>query len=216
MTNNISNSDIQKGFLKKAETRFDKFINELKQESDRGAAIFAATFFEYKLKEILRELLNDAPSTKNLLEDANGGLNTFSAKINICLSLGYITRNEYNALNHLKKIRNQFAHNFDFQFSFSDAKITALCKSLKNEFKELKEEEFETAREIFIGSIIFFHRQLIDRQYELFTFAPIGFKIEEIHNDPNAYINLGANERMLEEHRFLEQEWAKQRANRKK
>jgi hypothetical protein len=86
--------DLLADFLVKSQFRFDSFISELKSESDRGAAIFSGTFFEYKLKEILLEHLHKVKSTKALLEDANGGLNTFSAKINICLSLGYITENE--------------------------------------------------------------------------------------------------------------------------
>jgi DNA-binding MltR family transcriptional regulator len=204
------------------DTTFERFIKELDAESDRGAAIFAGTFFECTLKLLLEELLNNVASTKALLEDSNGGLNTFSAKINISYSLGFITIEEYQALNLLKNIRNKFAHNFEYQFSFQDQKIASQCVTLKQNISALKSQNFETAREIFIEVVKHLHQQLVDRRYEVMTFSGPSFKIETYLNDPQAYRKVGAEQMELEEFRYFkekESKWAskKQAAeNRKK
>ncbi|MDR6943704.1 MltR family transcriptional regulator [Mucilaginibacter pocheonensis] len=203
--NEISDNSFEdfKTSISTSEQTFNRFIEELEVESDRGAAIFAGTFFECTLKIILEELLNKVKSTKSLLEDANGGLNTFSAKINICYSLGFITLHEYQALNILKKVRNQFAHNFEYKFSFEDKKISAQCSALKLEIEGLKLQKFETARQTFIESVKHLHQKLIDRHYEVITFSAPTFKIENYLNDPLAYQRVGQEQRDLEEFRKL-------------
>ncbi|SDE63448.1 hypothetical protein SAMN05216464_10841 [Mucilaginibacter pineti] len=194
-----------------AANTFRRFMQELEAESDRGAAIFAGTFFECTLKLLLEELLNKVKSTRSLLEDANGGLYTFSAKINICYSLGYITLAEYQALNVLKKIRNQFAHNFEYRFSFEDERIAAQCVSLKQELNALKGKDFETSRAMFIEAVKELHQKLFDRRYEVITFSAPAFKIEHYLDDPQAFQKLTQEQQALEEAKWMlehESKWA--------
>lgn len=209
--NNVNGKDASKTKFPQADSTFFSFMQELEAESDRGAAIFAGTFFECTLKLLLEELLNNVASTKTLLEDSNGGLNTFGAKINICYSLGYITIEEYQALYLLKNIRNKFAHNFEYQFSFNDPKIASQCITLKQNIPALKSHNFETTREIFIEAVKHLHQQLVDRRYEVMTFSSPSFKIETYLNDPQAYQKVGTEQRELEEFRYLkerESKWA--------
>ncbi|WPU98226.1 hypothetical protein SNE26_19570 [Mucilaginibacter sp. cycad4] len=181
--------------------RYDNFITELNEESDRGASIFAATFFEVKLKEILSELLRKDEVTDNMLEGANGGLNTFSARINICYVLGYITKDEKHELNMIKNIRNKFAHNFHFKFSFMEPKVSDICKSFNAKLPQGKTLRDFTSRELFVNAVINLHSLLIDRHYEVMTFSSPNFNIEKYLNDPDAYKNAGRDQQLLEEYK---------------
>lgn len=172
----------------KSQKRFDNFITELNDESDRGAAIFSSTFFENQLRTILSETLRKTKSTEQLLDEASGGLNTFSSRINICYSLGYITNYELSELNLVKKIRNKFAHNFDYKFLFTDKSVESICKSFKAKLPDGKILKDMKPRELFINAVIKLHARLIDRHYELITYLPPEFDISKYTNTLDGFV----------------------------
>jgi len=106
-----------------------RFLNEFNKESDRGAVLVAGTILDERLKDILKSFLSDTKSTVDLLEGFNAPLGTFSARITACFSLGLIQKNEFEELNLIRKIRNEFAHTWD-NTTFETDSIKDLCSKL--------------------------------------------------------------------------------------
>jgi len=113
-------------------------LDRFNKESDRGAVLVAGTMLDERLKEILKSFLSDSKSTLNLIEGFNAPLGTFSSRIAACFSLGLIQKNEFDELNIIRKIRNEFAHTWD-NASFETGIIKDLCSKLPwlgpNEFE---------------------------------------------------------------------------------
>jgi len=105
------------------------FLSEFNKESDRGAALVAASMLDERLEEILRAFLVDTPTSKDLLLGFNAPLGTFSAKANAALSLGLIQENEFKEITIIRKIRNEFGHGWK-PVSFESGKIADLCRQL--------------------------------------------------------------------------------------
>ena len=107
-----------------------KFRNQVDLESDRGAALYASSFLEFELEQLLTKYFVQNEKLKEKLFDFNGPLGTFLAKIVICYSLGLISKDMMDDMNIIRKIRNDFAHNHE-SISFNDNPISSKCISLK-------------------------------------------------------------------------------------
>jgi mannitol operon repressor len=108
---------------------FSRFLKIFGEESDRGAALAAATYLDERLKGILESFLSDTKATQELLGGFNAPLGTFSARIKAAYSLGLIQDNEFEELETIRKIRNEFAHSWD-GVSFDTQKVADLCRLL--------------------------------------------------------------------------------------
>lgn len=97
---------------------------DLVAESDRGCVLVGAAILESKLEELFREEFQANQVPKKLQDsifDSNGPLSTFSAKIKLAYSLGYIGREVFDDLETIRKIRNDFAHSpLDVDFIGND------------------------------------------------------------------------------------------------
>lgn len=108
----------------------DEVQREFQKNSDRGVAVVAASFLDEILKELLQSFFaRDAKSDKEIFE-ANGPLSTFSAKISICHRLGLISQFEYRAINTIRSIRNDFAHQLG-EVSFQQQSIKDRCRNIR-------------------------------------------------------------------------------------
>jgi len=84
----------------------------LRDLDDRGLVLSLAAFAEDALGSLLREFMIPSEATKQLLDGFNAPLGTFSARIKACLALGLVTKEQYDDLERLRKIRNEFAHHW--------------------------------------------------------------------------------------------------------
>jgi len=105
------------------------FLDKLRKESDRGAVLISGAILEERLSDILHAFLLDHRTSVELLDGSNAPLGTFSSKINACYSLGLIQKNEFEELNTIRKIRNEFAHKWD-NLDFATSKIKDLTMNL--------------------------------------------------------------------------------------
>jgi mannitol operon repressor len=124
-----------------------EFLSEFNRESDRGAALTAAAMLDQRLEEILSGYLADVPATQDLLSGYSAPLGTFSSRNSIAFALGLIQENEYNEINVVRKIRNEFGHSWKGT-DFKSGKGASLC----NQLPWLGPKELEaksTARERF-------------------------------------------------------------------
>jgi len=85
----------------------------LLDESERAAVILAAARLDVDLERLLKHLLVPHPGGNDPLFDGDRMLGTFSAKISFAHRLGAIDSGFEHAIQILRKIRNDFAHQLD-------------------------------------------------------------------------------------------------------
>ena len=105
------------------------FLNNFNQESDRGAALSAAAVLEDRLEEIIKAFLIDGKSSLKLLDGFNAPIGTFSSKILLAHALGLLQDDEFQQIELLRRIRNQFAHTWEY-LNFESYSIKSLVFTL--------------------------------------------------------------------------------------
>ena len=78
-------------------------------ESDRGAAVLAASYAENQLGLYLKEFMTDKSLCEKIFE-SNGVLSSFSQRIDFAQAFGFLTKELCQELHLIRKIRNHFAH----------------------------------------------------------------------------------------------------------
>ena len=119
---------------------------DLAEESDRGAVIVAAAILEDDLAKVLETILvaNDVPEKhRKEMFDVNGPLSSFSSKMLICYGFGLISRDVFDDLTKIRRLRNRFAHSSGDVDFFSE-EINSIVFNLK--CTELPRKEFEGKR----------------------------------------------------------------------
>jgi len=106
-----------------------EFLNSFNKESDRGAALNAASVLDDWLGKIIKEFLAPNKSSENLLSGFNAPLGTFSAKAAAAHALGLIQDSEMEEITLVRKIRNEFGHNWK-GISFETQQIKDLTNNL--------------------------------------------------------------------------------------
>lgn len=96
---------------------------------ERGLVLSLAAFAEGALGSLLKAFMLPIDATHQLLEGFNAPLGTFSSRIKAAYSLGLITKEQFSDLEHLRKIRNEYAHNWQ-PIDFTHPKIAGHIKAL--------------------------------------------------------------------------------------
>jgi mannitol operon repressor len=117
-----------------------RFTSELNSETDRGAALVAASRLDEILKNILTSFLRKTKSSDDLLEGFNAPLGTFSARASACHALGLIQDNEFDEITKIRKVRNEFGHQWQ-GVNFDSERIRDLVDALPWEGPEEYEAE---------------------------------------------------------------------------
>ncbi|TBT23902.1 transcriptional regulator [Vibrio parahaemolyticus] len=130
-----------------------EFVTELQSETDRGLPLVGAALIDEKLSKTLESFFVGGKSTKNLLFGANAPIGDLSSRVELCLSLGLIGQFEYQEIQIIRKIRNQFAH-LRHGLTFDDEKIKGLCTSLKSPLTDGMPKERQTPRFRLINAIV--------------------------------------------------------------
>lgn len=86
------------------------FLGQFYKESDRAAPLVAAAICDEVLLAILESFMVDCKESREILRGPNAPLGSFSARIRTSYSLGLIEHREYEELQAIRKIRNEFAH----------------------------------------------------------------------------------------------------------
>ena len=113
---------------------FLPFLEDLNKETARGAVLIAAAYLDGQLREVVASFLLKGGPSKKLLEGFNAPLGTFSARATAAEALGLISDEEFNDLECIRKVRNEFAHNH--RASFSDPRIARICSTLAHSAKD--------------------------------------------------------------------------------
>jgi DNA-binding MltR family transcriptional regulator len=101
--------------------RLNAFAASLQEESDRACAVLGAAMLDEVLGYLIQSAMaEEAPQS---LFEGYGPIASFSARIDISLGLGLISRDERHDLHLIRKIRNAFAHDTDHGLSFASEAI---------------------------------------------------------------------------------------------
>ncbi len=90
-----------------------KLMNSLIKESERATAIIAGARLDVDLERLLKHVLVKHTGSSDPLFDSDRAIGTFSAKIALSYRLGLIDAGFEHALQLVRKIRNDFAHQLD-------------------------------------------------------------------------------------------------------
>lgn len=90
-----------------------RIVNEFKNESERHIVILGCAKLEDLLLNLLERRLLESPTKNDALFRGTGALSTFSARSEMAYRLGLISKLFLDALNSIRKVRNEFAHQFD-------------------------------------------------------------------------------------------------------
>lgn len=130
-----------------------QFIDELKEESDRGLPLVGSSLIDEKLLKTLKAFLVEGKTTNRLLTGYNAPLGSFSSRTDACFALGLIDDYEYHEINIIRKIRNEFAHS-KHGISFQTDNIQGYCSSLKSNLPGGNDYNTNNPRFRLINSIV--------------------------------------------------------------
>jgi mannitol operon repressor len=106
-----------------------RFLASFNKESDRGAALVAASMLDERLEQILSAFFIESSATKELVSGFNAPLGTFSSRASAAAALGLIQDNEFKEITLIRKIRNEFGHGWE-PVSFETENIAAYARKL--------------------------------------------------------------------------------------
>jgi len=96
---------------------------ELDCETDRSIVIVAGALLDEGLKKIIiTGLIPAAKKDWCVFSGGNSPISSFSARIDLCYQLGYISSVMQRDLHIIRKMRNDFAHD-PFKLSFDSASV---------------------------------------------------------------------------------------------
>ena len=104
------------------------FSGRFRSESDRACAVLGAALLDARLESLYNRRLRHA---KDELLSGNGPLATFSARIRLAHALAWISDDVQYDLHVIRSVRNEFAHNFNHELSFSNQSIADRCRNLR-------------------------------------------------------------------------------------
>lgn len=109
-----------------------EFLDEANRENasgtERGLVLVWASMVDEMLCRLLEKFLVESPITKEMLRGGSGPLSAFSARTKAAFSLGLIVKDELQAIELVRAIRNSFAHKLGI--SLADTSLRDKCKDL--------------------------------------------------------------------------------------
>lgn len=108
---------------------FESFLPVFQQETDRGAALLASAALEERLREGLTQYFVSSAKADELFEGKSAPIGDFSSRIAVAHAVGLINADERRQLELIRRIRNDFAHNWRTA-SFVDDAIANRAREL--------------------------------------------------------------------------------------
>lgn len=136
--------------LKKLED-WQGWIDEFQNESDRAAVVLGAAVVDTLLEELLRAFFVDDSTAADQLLGVERPLGSFGARGRAAYCLGLVSKEHFDDLRTLGRIRNRFAHDLH-GLDFRDTSVRDLCLNLKAIKTILPDREVD-ARSRYIVSV---------------------------------------------------------------
>lgn len=107
----------------------NEILQQLEKESDRAAAIIAATIIEDRLQDAIIAHFHEDEKILQLMFRVGGPMGNFATKIDLGFLIGVYGKDAYRSLVTIKDIRNEFAHQIRSK-DFTTQKVSALIANL--------------------------------------------------------------------------------------
>lgn len=120
---------------------YNRLATVISELDERGLILALAAFAEEALGDLIGAFMMPGEPAAKLLEGFNAPLGTFSARIKMAYALGLVTKRQYDDLERLRRIRNEFAHSWE-PISFTDRNIASHIAALH--FSSLDDEYPDT------------------------------------------------------------------------
>jgi hypothetical protein len=91
----------------------NRMLSIVPMHDERGRVLCLAAFAEEALGRLLIGYLREEKQAKELVEGFNAPLGTLAARIKAGFAMGLISREQFENLEILRRIRNEFAHNWE-------------------------------------------------------------------------------------------------------
>jgi DNA-binding MltR family transcriptional regulator len=91
----------------------NRFLTLVGQNDEASMVLALATFIEDTLGRLLVAYFRNCKATKELVEGFNAPLGTLSARTKAAYAFGLLTKEQYQDIEILRKVRNHFAHNWE-------------------------------------------------------------------------------------------------------
>jgi mannitol repressor len=98
----------------------NRFQALVRKQDERGLVLSLAAFAEDTLGVLLVTYLQEGKQSRELVEGFNAPLGTLSTRIKACYAMGLLTRDQYDDLDICRRIRNEFAHDWEGISLFRD------------------------------------------------------------------------------------------------
>ena len=154
--------------------KINRLIHLTNEADERGLVLSVAAFSEDLLGRLLVAYLRAGKSTSALVEGFNAPLGTFSARIKAGHSVGLLSDEQYQDLEVARKIRNEFAHNWE-GCTFSKQNISDLINGMSS--SRIDKTVHESSKSKFQSSM---QCILVELSYLLSTLGPGGRKIPTV------------------------------------
>jgi hypothetical protein len=134
-------------------------LNDDLRGSDRSCAVLAGAVLDDRVKQLLLAyLLPPKKQTEDRLLGRSGALESFSSRIELSGRLNLITENTRKALDWVRDIRNEAAHNSTFAFgdSSNHDRVTNIVKALelKKRAPDLLKPPYEGPKGEFVAAVV--------------------------------------------------------------
>lgn len=164
------------------------FSQRINEETDRACAVLAGALLDWRLNQLFRRRLH---VLYDKLLDGTGPLATFAAKIQVARALAWISKETFEDLEVIRRIRNDFAHKFDHNLSFTDESISNRCRDLKvassflDGFDDALQDQSTKFGSVAIGGMK--NAFMLPRWRFQLSVDFLAQHLDEIEDDSNAY-----------------------------
>lgn len=91
----------------------NRFLSLVGSHDDPSMVLALATFVEDTLGRLLLAYFRNCKATKELVEGFNAPLGTLGSRTKAAYAFGLLTKEQYQDIEILRKVRNHFAHNWE-------------------------------------------------------------------------------------------------------
>jgi hypothetical protein len=146
--------------------RINRLLAVIREDDERGLVLSIGAFAEECLGRLLLTYLRGGKSASDLVDGFNAPLGTLSARIKACHALGLLTEEQYRDLESMRRVRNEFAHNWE-GCAFEQQNIAAWIASMQE--SRLASQPAATPREKFRDNVAHI---LVELEYLRSTLGP--------------------------------------------
>lgn len=121
-------------------------VSAVKNESDRGCALILAANIDNRLRDILEAFFICMPKREGEKLFERGVLSNLAAKNRVAYACGLLSKNEFEDISGIIKVRNYFAHK-EHGWDFNKKEVKEVCDKFEM-IKEIQKKHPEFYKKI--------------------------------------------------------------------